>query len=141
MAFILINMKLISMTDFVLETFNNTLTKDFQAKVYNYANFLKMPLKLSMFVVLDKQGNVFNKPKVEDYNEETNGYFNAINEFADQSENVLFKGFEIYGNGDLYNQFVTFDSDRLEIMTVENLITDFQYSFYLTDMAVKRIFG
>ena len=110
-------MKLISMTDFVLETFNNTLTKDFQAKVYNYANFLKMPLKLSMFVVLDKQGKTLTKPKVEDYNEETNGYFNAINEF------------------------VTFDSDRLEIMTVENLISDFQYSFYLTEMSVKRIFG
>ena len=129
------------MTDFVLETFNNTLTKDFQAKVYNYANFLKMPLKLSMFVVLDKQGKTLTKPKVEDYNEETNGYFNAINEFADQAEIVLFKGFEIYGNRDLYNEFVTFDSDRLEIMTVENLINDFQYSFYLTEMSVKRIFG
>ena len=53
----------------------------------------------------------------------------------------MFKVFEIYVNGDFYNEFVSFDSDRLKIMTVENLINDFQYSFYLTDMAVKRIFG
>jgi len=56
-------MKLISMTDFVLETFDNTLTVDFQVKVFNYANFLKQPLKLEMIVPCDEDGNVLEEPQ------------------------------------------------------------------------------
>ena len=108
-------MKLMSMTDFVLEQLNeqNSRVKpirDVLNSLENYATFLKMPLKLEMFINTNER-------------------------------DILFKGFEIYGNGDLYNEFVTFDSNRLDIMNVENLITDFQYSFYLTEYAVERVFG
>jgi hypothetical protein len=132
-------MKLISMTDFVLNETNRptTLSESFQ-KCVTYANFLKQPLKLEMFVPCDEDGNIL---------EDITGqgmipfYVEKAHRFLTAKEKVLFEGFEIYGNGDLYNQFVTFDSDRLEIMNVENLITDFQYSFNLTPNAIKRIFG
>ena len=132
-------MKLISMTDFVLNETNRptTLSESFQ-KCVTYANFLKQPLKLEMFVPCDEDGNIL---------EDITGqgmipfYVEKAHRFLTAKEKVLFEGFEIYGNGDLYNQFVTFDSNRLEIMNVENLITDFQYSFNLTPNAIKRIFG
>ena len=56
-------MKLISMTDFVLEQdklmrnkLNDPIT--FTIKVTDYALFLKQPLKLEMFVPCDEDGNV-----------------------------------------------------------------------------------
>ena len=139
-------MKLISMTDFVLQenkggqqvnSISSQLHQELR-RIKKYANFLKQPLKLEMFVPCDEDGNVL---------EDITGqgmipfYVEKAHRFLTAKEKVLFEDFEIYGNGDLYNQFVTFDSDRLEIMNVENLITDFQYSFNLTPNAVERIFG
>jgi hypothetical protein len=90
-------MKLISMTDFVLEQGNPSNTdSQFADKVMGYANFLKTPLKLEMFVPCDKYGNILKKPNSNDYNEETNGWFNAICVYADQQ--VLFEGFEFFDN-------------------------------------------
>ena len=64
-------MKLISMTDFVLGIEQNSYTKtekyniiEWQSKcesfdkIIKYANFLKQPLKLGMFVPCDENGNV-----------------------------------------------------------------------------------
>jgi hypothetical protein len=129
------------MTDFVLEQsvriMNCEITHlESHEEIVNYAKFLKQPLKLEMFVPLDEDGNVLTQC------EEICAFeCDKIKNYRKAKEKVLFEGFEIYGNGDLYNQFVTFDSDRLEIMNVENLITDFQYSFNLTPNAIKRIFG
>ena len=135
-------MKLISMTDFVLEQ-NDYLTCDeaspnFVKKVVNYACFLKQPLKLEMFVPCDDNGNV-----LEDIigHGMIHNYSEKVKQYEQAKDKVLFDGFDIYSNGDLHNAFVTFESSRLEIMNVENLITDFQYSFYLTSNAIERIFG
>ncbi|WP_395076319.1 hypothetical protein [Flavobacterium sp.] len=64
-------MKLISMTDFVLEQHNWSPTqvrfdnefsnKRFRSVVSKYANFLKQPLTLGMFVPCDDDGNVLDK--------------------------------------------------------------------------------
>ena len=150
-------MKLISMTDFVLQEKTggqqvNSITSQLYYElriIKKYADFLKQPLKLEMFVPCDDNGNVLEEP-------EKYGWLQNVgsrNSYATEQEcidcetfhlakqKVLFDGFDIYSNGDLHNAFVTFESSRLEIMNVENLITDFQYSFYLTPNAIKRIFG
>jgi len=52
---------LISMTDFVL-------SKKYTATGHeNYANFLKQPLELWMFIPCDEDGNVLEEPDIEDY--------------------------------------------------------------------------
>jgi hypothetical protein len=66
--------KLISMVDFVLEQSKigiepQSLTAQMESrdakfnKIVNYANFLKQPLELWMFVPCDLEGNVLEKPK------------------------------------------------------------------------------
>jgi len=55
-------MKLISMCDFVLYQDNSKNDfVDFKIKILNYANFLKQPLELWMFVPCD-DGNVLEEP-------------------------------------------------------------------------------
>jgi hypothetical protein len=51
-------MKLISMTDFVLENDSTC--------IYKYANLLKQPLELWMFVPCDENGDVLVEPKYEE---------------------------------------------------------------------------
>lgn len=61
-------MKLIGMTDFVLEQMNEVTldgTGVVCARMGNYANFLKQPLTLDMFVPTDEAGNVLEEPKGE----------------------------------------------------------------------------
>lgn len=90
------------MTDFVLE--QNKLLKnapdayDQYCKMVNYANFLKQPLKLEMFVPCDRMGYFFKKLNWDDYNKESNGYFNANLDYESAKEKVLFKGFEFFDN-------------------------------------------
>ena len=56
-------MNLIKMTDFVLEQGNPSNTdSQFADKVMFYANFLKQPLKLEMFVPCDDEGNIITLP-------------------------------------------------------------------------------
>ena len=50
-------MKLISMTDFVLELETNEHWAQDYTKCVKYANFLKQPLTLGMFVPCDEDGN------------------------------------------------------------------------------------
>jgi len=53
--------KLISMVNFVLEQSGiyNTYESELELKtIRSYANFLKQPLKLEMFVCVDDEGNV-----------------------------------------------------------------------------------
>lgn len=140
-------MKLISMTDFVLEVKNNIENDLLDSdrveelkKIIKYADFLKQPLKLEMFICS------VTEPEIQGgyagYGTFVGGYNEKwIEEYYEAKDKVLFDGFNIYANGDLYNEFVTFESSRLEIMNVENLINDFQYSFYLTPNAIKHIFG
>lgn len=65
-------MKLISMTDFVLE--QTELYKedkisvfDFALRVKKYAQFLKQPLTLGMFVPCDEEGNVLEEPIISEH--------------------------------------------------------------------------
>ena len=120
-------MKLISMTDFVLEQEttlgreNSVGFKGFTSNVTKYANFLKQPLNLEMF----------NESSPYEY------LFEDV---------FLSEDGEIYSNGTQILQFesgcffdrVSFFNDELEITTIEGLIN---YKMQLNNATVKRIFG
>ena len=105
-------MKLISMTDFVLNPpktgcfevqsimhQNSNLLRRFR----NYANFLKQPLTLGMFVPCDEEGNVFNDfddDLLEMVNEKGSSVFaDDMIELAKQYQaaqsRVLFEGLDL----------------------------------------------
>ena len=147
-------MKLISMTDFVLEQCeNNKSCVQFENLCYNYANFLKQPLKLEMFVPCDGLGNILKE------NEKiTCQYDFEVEQFS--KENILFKGFSllamtktideentfisIKNKKDIRNKMFSSWFEKREIdnhseeKTIEDLI---KYNFDLTESAIKRIFG
>ncbi len=99
--------KLISMTDYVLERSDKsisqyTIAETFKngAKITNeifeYAKFLKTPLNISMFIPCDKTGNVLNEVKEFDNSVGSDENYNrALRNYKIAKENVLFKGFSI----------------------------------------------
>jgi len=113
-------MKLISMTEFVLEqseklTQNNIpeatietshAMADSYLMMWNYANFLKQPLTLGMFVPCDEYGNVIiepNKPELSGKKFKYHAGEWTYNEWQEQyqqaKEIVLFEGFEFKSMG------------------------------------------
>lgn len=91
-------MKLIPMTDFVLQNkgkFEGHDTQDYRDFAYNhvvrlenYAEFLKRPLELWMFVPCDEDGNVLNEPEYfkhyNDFNKWTDSKFDGL--FDDEQD-------------------------------------------------------
>ena len=162
-------MKLISMTDFVLSQEQPTYlqSEEFEEayyKLHNYANFLKQPLTLGMFVPCDENGNVLEEPnricnmnwgvkKLEDWS--LNYY-----EYQQAKERILFEGFEIVKDNykSIEREFIyipntktqiwrklTYHSGKVETFffdyydefkTVENLI---KYNLTLTESAIKKL--
>lgn len=153
-------MKLISTTDFVLETsnkkldFDNTNLYEFSYdnlhKIYKYANFLKKPLELGMFVPCDEDGNVLRKPKKSQW------YEYDLKKYQEAEERVLFKGFEVEdktpntiwlgvnnekGNDKHFNVQYSFIEKRFmysftEYKTIEDLIP---CGLELTESGIKEI--
>ncbi|MDP9959741.1 hypothetical protein [Chryseobacterium lathyri] len=101
--------KLIPMTDFVIEYYSNEGYADLQTLrlMKNYANFLRRPLTLGMFVPVGQEGNVLKEPKNYtswkslDHNavkRNTSG-FEEYTEYQNAEKNCLFEGFIIAYNG------------------------------------------
>ena len=143
---------LISMIDFV-SIFYNDLKSEHKVnwsfdqicnKIFNYANFLKQPLNLGMFVPCDEDGDVLEKP--EDYE---NRLPNMMTEYNDEvytykqaKEKVLFKGFKINGNYIYYGHFMVCLISEIELYTVESLLNHFipeTEEVQLTESALKQI--
>lgn len=146
-------MKLISMTDFVLQQQNESYSKDqFVERVEAYANFLKEPLKLEMLIPCDDIGYILEKPDLIDerYNLRLLNYKQAL-------EKVLFKGFEIIDNEENFieihfskeNIWISIQDKTAMVLTdgykvefpikrIEDLI---YYNILLTPNAIDRIFG
>lgn len=102
--------KLIPMTDFVIEYYSNEGYADLQTLTLlkNYANFLRKPLNLGMFVPVDPQGNILKEPKNYaswkslNHNAVTRNDTAGFEEYADYQNaeyNCLFEGFTIAYNG------------------------------------------
>jgi len=104
-------MKLISMTDFVLEQkeiWNNSNNSDLNdtgrciRRTAKYANFLKQPLEIWMFVPCDEEGGFFEEPICyvdwvycnENGLEKWFSNENELNQYQQAKERCLFEGFE-----------------------------------------------
>ena len=131
--------RLISMTDFVLEQTKNApieeynqVNETFVSKVVNYANFLKQPLKLEMFVPCDENGNVLDPSDA--FRSCEKGFL-----YGKAKERVLFKGFNC--NEDLskliHNDLnLVINVNFLEFKNMEELA---KYKLELTPTAIKQI--
>lgn len=122
-------MKLISMQDFVLEqySFDEQLYRDTLRNIVSYANFLKEPLKLEMFINLNDNDEILFKGfYVKIYDEPKDGILGVI-----KDDNFQFKG--IWYEGE--------EGFRLNDVCVKQRIEDLRTCNELTDLAIKRIFG
>lgn len=102
-------MKLISMADFVLGQTNKyqvegvsdylEISRVILTRIRNYAEFLKRPLKLEMFVPCDEEGSVLEKPVKIQYFDPTEPVPEEIEqefyEYEKAKEKVLFEGFAV----------------------------------------------
>ena len=157
---------LIPMTDFVMmieeivpkkqgQFFDSHNLQQLMA-IRNYAEFLKQPLKLEMFVPCDEDGNVLEEPKIEEeyLDEHTTQIFAQYQYDLDKArENVLFEGFEIYDyklNVFFYlgrKKILSYDKKRKDFITigflpetVEDLI-NVSSQIKLSQTALDSIFG
>ena len=117
---------LISMTDYVLETANS---KDLMEtplqklnKHFTYANFLKQPLELWMFVPCDEDGNVLEEP------EPTVMWTPRIQHYQQAKERCLFKNFEFVEETEHYfhlkeKGIYVFIIWKNKDKTIENVVT------------------
>ena len=145
--------RLISMTDFVLEQNEKIKKEKYDIESYyntmqvsiNYANFLKQPLNLGMFVPCDEDGEILDEPR--DYEQRLPNmmteYNDEIYRYKQAKEKVLFEGFEFRRNGGV--NFLTINEDifafhdfniKFKDLTIEFLV---QYNLQLTESAIKQI--
>lgn len=143
-------MKLMSMTDFVLESaMVQKNRRDKYDDLYDYANFLKQPLKLEMFIPCDEEGNVLSEePKYDPANEQ---YF--LNEFylyEQTKEKILFKGFAYQSTfSEKQNrkyEYVRYgvhllNFEQIESKTIESLLTGYKekHQIELTEAGESKI--
>jgi len=145
-------MKLISMTDFVIEqkiteTFDTPQIMWYDSevnkldKIRTYANFLKQPLELWMFVPCDEDGNVLEKPKGTDLNSsffEMQEDYNLEVKYEIAKEKCLFEDCELMDGWCIHLSDGTLFAgiDKLSGYTVEDLT---HYKPLLTQTAIKQL--
>jgi len=146
-------MKLISMTDFVLEYYSDETRDELQVLdlMNNYANFLKQPLTLDMFVTCDEEGNVLEEPFNPIYLEpqpdlgqkEADYICKKWDEYQQAKERVLFDGCTCtFLNGDNKHYLIEdgngnrFWASWNTSKTIEHLM---KYNLKLTKTAIKQI--
>lgn len=121
---------LIGMTDFVLEQKQSTsfiervfVTNELLSieKIRKYANFLKQPLELGMFVPCDEDGNVLEEPICQEY-----ALYNK--KYQKSKERCLFEGFT--------EQEASYIISCSDNKIIEDLVT---YKPKLTPTAQKQI--
>lgn len=106
--------KLISMVDFVLEHFKENFTETGKGHwepikmvnvVMSYANFLKQPLTLGMFIPCDEEGKPFSEWEIDEELCETillkrervfaKDLIDLAEQYQKAKERVLFKGYNV----------------------------------------------
>lgn len=155
--------KLISMTTFVIEYYSNEGYADLQTLnlMKNYANFLKQPLTLGMFVPVDSDGNVLKEPKnysswktLEHNNKKTsetnnNTGFEEYNIYQKAEQKCFFEGFTIAYNGYSVVRILASYNESIELSFNKNDLTSQSYKdveslivfdgIYLNSRALKTI--
>jgi len=134
-------MELISMTDFVLETKNKSITEtekfniiEWQKKceafnkIITYASILKQPLKIQMFVPCDEDGNVLDNPE-EHFPTGNNNLEEHIfikqKQYKQAKEKVLFEGFKSTGRFKVSSGFEDFSFLKYKNGNTQVYVTDY----------------
>lgn len=125
-------MKLTSMVEFVLEKGKNLpkietgdihimaqAVKESYMSIYRYANFLKQPLTLGIFVPCDKEENILTKPNVKNYGgfdsfkDSKNQYHKDLKKHQQAKERVIFKGVKYIESYRLKSSYC--DYEKIEV--------------------------
>lgn len=137
-------MKLISMTDFVLEQHEQCISST--TDNVKYANFLKQPLKLEMFVPCDEDGNVLEEPSCmyiykTQFFECTADETYRCRKYLEAKKKILFKDCTAYKpmlKSDYY--IVEFNNIRMWLTnTNRNIEYLIQCDIQLTESAIKQL--
>ena len=136
-------MKLISMTDFVLEQeiINGGFGQDEIDKVWEYANFLKQPLELWMFIPCDEKGNVLEEPESLKgfYETHSDGMIQEAKlrkQYYEAKDRVLFEGFQISTKGSISIRLNNIEHILAGFKSIEELV---KYNLTLTESAIKQL--
>ncbi|MEE6130244.1 hypothetical protein V2E39_22790 [Chryseobacterium arthrosphaerae] len=142
-------MKLLPMTEFVLlqkekRAEQKITLNDYIRSIENYADFLRQPITLGMFVPVDHYGKVLKNPHAIDEDAGTEKEELQI-EFNHALEKILFEGFKIAWDGEVIINIclddlnLAFDKTTLKSgmnYTIEHLC---QYRLQFTTSALKQI--
>jgi hypothetical protein len=146
-------MKLISMTDFIIQQHEKCISST--GRTYNYAMFLKQPLELWMFIPCDEYGNVLEEPNGDNYRKDEEKlipnfdylkYKIDSEKYQKAKERCLFEGFEISVGKEAitnYKGFILrihgkykFSLSGKQIKIIEDLV---KYNLQLTATAIKQL--
>lgn len=161
-------MKLISMTDFVLQVVqtpnvNEAIcweqTESRLQKIYQYSLFLKQPLKLEMFVPCDPDGNVLEKPE-EHFPTGNNNLEEQIfikqKQYQQAKQKVLFNGFKstarfkvssgledmsflCFNNGNTQVLVTDFTQEEPKTETCYTIEDLIKFKLLITESAIKQL--
>jgi hypothetical protein len=148
-------MKLISMTDFVLKeksTPKNEASEptwfwnnmDSLTRIEKYAEFLKKPLELGMFVPCDENGNVLEFIEYECWSKSDKEYNSYMKKHHEAKDLVLFKGFKLeekylFHKEDLFMVTEDYNQTLSDIGNIEQLLTGYYQEIELTESAIKKL--
>lgn len=125
-----INSALITMTDFVLREQENIMYDSFN-RCTRYADFLKQPLHLGMFIQDEDQDTLFINCKLVEPKEHEIETLNG----------TIFLQYENFVIGHLKDWESDFDFYFDSIEEIINDMKDYDLCLKLTDSAIKHIFG
>lgn len=128
---------LISMIDFVIQQWDKDIyTDDFAQLMIIYANFLKQPLELWMFVPCNEDGNVLEEPEFSEPNNESEiGNYDELRyQYQQAKERCLFLSQHRGEDFDSALASVYLD----EFFNVEQLSNNIRL-IQLTETAIKKI--
>lgn len=138
-------MKLISMTDFVLEQKKNSFygqieSSEILQRIEKYAEFLKQPLTLGFFAPTDENGNLIEFGKNSFPTDE------EMKQFQKSKEKVLFKDVNMTAVEDYFivkigKREVWISWTKRTIEDVQHINRAYEIDFELTHSALKQIFG
>jgi hypothetical protein len=138
-------MKLISMTDFVLESNKKIAQSHSRVEcgnlILNYAQFLKQPLKLWMFVACDEERNMLEEPeRWGDYlmfpeSFDGNKEWNDLYEYQQAKERRLFEGVTVTIENNTYLDI------KLENGNVFRYVKKEQRFMFCHDYKIENLLG
>lgn len=152
-------MELVKCSDYVLIEYENysKIYKDedeFLCKTVDYANFLKRPLELGMFIPCDLEGNALTYPVIKNNHidecqckyciEEYSQYTIDDKQYQQAKERVLFEGFEVKEYNLSYqfwvgNKYISYDKPNGYFSDYDFIEQLTSLGLTLTQTAIKTI--